>query len=740
MTQTQREQSMSWDSAVATHPGFKRDNNEDRYYWDQEEGIFIVADGMGGHAGGEVAATIAVETISEKLKEYKGGDIQQRIRQAITIANEKIFEMAQAYQILQGMACVLTVVVIEDDKIFIGHVGDTRLYLLEFAESTSLSVLNIKKLTRDHSPIGRREDEEGLSEIEAMQHPRRNEVFRDVGSQKRDPDEEDFIGTEERFFDKNTALLLCSDGLTDLVGSARVREIVENTTNSQETVNKLIVEALHKGGKDNVTVLLIANKEFYKALNKIRNTYPKKFDQNVGKNPLANNWQDKLVTGQSGCQAYLEESKEIHQKYNLAKLNSNSQTQEIFIPRNLLDARTERILTPKAHLKPEQTTENEDMLASLLDITAKPDPKALKNLVTPNLSSETKESVNPPSNSLDSFNSFNTLNTSKPTFMEKSIFNIKNITWLLICLSLLTLTIGGNKLYPEIRALLEKTPNTIPTQLLFTKPREIIVNKNSSIAQKDELIFPTITAALEEANPGDTILVEPGEYAETIKLKSKVNLTSRTHYGAIIKAPITKTTNPEKTEEPNIAFLGDGVKDVTLSKFKIEEDNEHPLSIGIRLNKAQNIELQNIKISDTKTSIAIEILSSKEIVLVGNVIDHNSGIGLFIKDSSVISLTEAHITANGYERNKKPGIKIENSDHIKISSGLIAGNEAPEQIEVLKEVNHLDTATANIIPEIKAWKDFWKNRKSIPQKSLDSPSLENNPKSKANKDKEKKNE
>src|SRR6185436_8134165 len=105
-------------------------------------------------------------------------------------------------------ACVLTVAVIEDGLATIGHVGDTRLYKFQRDR--------VEKVTRDHSPVGEREDSNDLSESEAMRHPRRNEVYRDVGSDPHQPDDADFVDACEIAFVPDAALLLCSDGLTDL--------------------------------------------------------------------------------------------------------------------------------------------------------------------------------------------------------------------------------------------------------------------------------------------------------------------------------------------------------------------------------------------------------------------------------------------------------------------------------------------------------------------------------------------
>src|SRR5689334_7167784 len=110
------------------------------------------------------------------------------------------------------MTCVLTVAVVDDGRAIVGHVGDTRRYKLRNGR--------IEKATRDHSPVGEREDACEISEREAMRHARRNEVYRDVGSELHDPLDAGFIDLVEVPFEPDAALLLCSDGLTDLIDSA----------------------------------------------------------------------------------------------------------------------------------------------------------------------------------------------------------------------------------------------------------------------------------------------------------------------------------------------------------------------------------------------------------------------------------------------------------------------------------------------------------------------------------------
>jgi len=238
-------------ASAATDTGLVRDRNEDRYWIDAARGVFLVVDGVGGQAAGEVAAQTAVDAIRESI--FQPGDAEARIRNAIAHANNRIFESAVGP--LEGMACVLTLAVVEEDEVIIGHVGDSRLYLIWRGA--------MRKLTSDHSPVGEDEDAGVLAEEQAMQHPRRNEVFRDVGSRRRGPDDQDFIEIRRCRFRADAALLLCSDGLTDLLTAARVRAIVERYDGDPAQVAADLVEAANEaGGLDNVTALFVAGEEF----------------------------------------------------------------------------------------------------------------------------------------------------------------------------------------------------------------------------------------------------------------------------------------------------------------------------------------------------------------------------------------------------------------------------------------------------------------------------------------------
>lgn len=231
--------------------GRVRANNEDRFYFHSKKGIFLVVDGMGGHLAGEVAAEIACETITKRL-ERETANISERIREAITLANNEIFRQSQSNEKYDGMACVLTVAVVENNLVTVGHIGDSRLYLL--------TAEKIKKMTNDHSPVGVLEDICQITELEAMQHTNRNEVFRDVGSTDHSPNDVDFIDIYEFEMPSESALILCSDGLTDLVTENRIfNNYLLHQENPITLVETLIDEANQAGGKDNITIVAVTN-------------------------------------------------------------------------------------------------------------------------------------------------------------------------------------------------------------------------------------------------------------------------------------------------------------------------------------------------------------------------------------------------------------------------------------------------------------------------------------------------
>jgi parallel beta-helix repeat protein len=241
-------------AGAATDPGLERSINEDRVFADDARGLFMVVDGLGGHAAGETAAETAVTVIAQQLGGSQTID-EDRIRDAIAAANNKIFELSAANAAWRGMACVLTLAVSAGDEFIIGHVGDSRLYLYWNGK--------LHKITCDHSPVGELEDAGELTEDEAMSHPRRNEVYRDVGSYLHAPDDPRFIEIKRIRFHPDAALLLCSDGLTDLVKAADISRILERYDGDSMRIAQLLIEAANAaGGRDNISAVFVPGPEF----------------------------------------------------------------------------------------------------------------------------------------------------------------------------------------------------------------------------------------------------------------------------------------------------------------------------------------------------------------------------------------------------------------------------------------------------------------------------------------------
>jgi PPM family protein phosphatase len=234
-------------AACRSDPGRVRVNNEDLPLVDAARGVYGVIDGVGGSAAGEVAAAIARDVILHRLSRPLGTPAE-RVREAIAIANNEIFRRSERAAELRGMTCVVTLSIVTGDRLTIGHVGDSRLYMMR--------PQGLCKLTHDHSPVGEREDAREISEMEAMHHPRRNELFRDVGGALHDKDEDDFVEVIETEWGPACALLLCTDGLTDMVPSATIERIVrQHAGRPQQVVDALVDAANEAGGHDNVTVV-----------------------------------------------------------------------------------------------------------------------------------------------------------------------------------------------------------------------------------------------------------------------------------------------------------------------------------------------------------------------------------------------------------------------------------------------------------------------------------------------------
>ena len=234
--------------------GKSRTNNEDAFVaelLDDNTLLAIVIDGVGGYEGGEVAAEMAQTEIPSYLKEFDRGERIELLKQAVVSANNAICDRRQYDTARPNMSCVLTSVLVDMGRKVIDmvHVGDTRLYQYHSGV--------LRKLSHDHSYVGYCEEIGDLTEEQAMHHPQRNVISRSVGSERHGVSDPDFMEAVEFPLQPNSILLLCSDGLTDLVPSAQIASILDLKVSIEEKTKELIDVANEAGGKDNVTVVLV---------------------------------------------------------------------------------------------------------------------------------------------------------------------------------------------------------------------------------------------------------------------------------------------------------------------------------------------------------------------------------------------------------------------------------------------------------------------------------------------------
>ncbi len=234
-----------------TDVGVVRSGNEDSFLLDCAKGLFIVADGMGGHAAGEVASEMAVQIVAKELGSLRGlsdGEAAAKMRSAIRKANASIFDRTLAEHDKRGMGTTTTVMVLFSRRYLIGQVGDSRAYLLREG--------NLLQLTKDHSYVQEQVDAGRLTPEEARVHPYANVITRCVGSSG-DVVPDLYFGTLE----VGDLVLLASDGLTGMLEDEDVAEVLRSDLPLEEMVDKLIADANHRGGLDNITTILIRIEE-----------------------------------------------------------------------------------------------------------------------------------------------------------------------------------------------------------------------------------------------------------------------------------------------------------------------------------------------------------------------------------------------------------------------------------------------------------------------------------------------
>jgi PPM family protein phosphatase len=232
--------------ACKSHPGRRRSSNEDCVLADRSIGLFIVADGLGGHNAGEVASAVAVHEVHEHVLESlaKGGPPERVLRESVFVAHRRIQERAEIDPELTDMGTTIVMALWNRDHFLICHVGDSRAYLIVDGR--------IRPLTTDHSFIAEWLREGVITPAEARIHVARHGLTMAVGV---DEEIEPVIACLP--WDRSGWLLLCSDGLTDMVEDQELLDIIAQAEDPQAACDRLVAQANEKGGKDNISVLLV---------------------------------------------------------------------------------------------------------------------------------------------------------------------------------------------------------------------------------------------------------------------------------------------------------------------------------------------------------------------------------------------------------------------------------------------------------------------------------------------------
>lgn len=227
-----------------TDVGMKRRNNEDSYIVNvaNEDKIFIVADGMGGHNAGEIASLEACR-ITESYILEQAGSIDAVLREGVVKANRDIYVRAAENPSMKGMGTTIDVCVVRDNTLHIAHVGDSRVYIINND--------SIRRVTRDHSIVGMMLEEGSITEEQARVHPQRNYITRAVGSAVNV--EVDIINEDVH---SGEWVLMCTDGLTNMVEKDVLHSVVTGAESVRDGACELVRRAKENGGDDNITVIL----------------------------------------------------------------------------------------------------------------------------------------------------------------------------------------------------------------------------------------------------------------------------------------------------------------------------------------------------------------------------------------------------------------------------------------------------------------------------------------------------
>ena len=244
--------------AAKTDVGMKRTHNEDYFALIEEEQLFIVADGMGGHACGEVASKLAADVVGEFYAHSRDADatwpyrydhnlsyVENRLVAGLRLANLRIYQKSQSEPNLRGMGTTVVGCLINGDHAYVAHVGDSRVYRVREGE--------IKQLTRDHSLFEDYKDARpDMTEEEAQNFPHKNVITRALGMR-----ENVLVDIAKWEIADGDRYVLCSDGLSGMLSDDEINHIVINAADLEDSVGTLIDQANQAGGTDNITAMVV---------------------------------------------------------------------------------------------------------------------------------------------------------------------------------------------------------------------------------------------------------------------------------------------------------------------------------------------------------------------------------------------------------------------------------------------------------------------------------------------------
>lgn len=226
--------------AARTNVGKRREHNEDSYRVNTDLSLYVIADGMGGHASGEVASEIAVSTIEQQIAQGSS------LLEAIEKAHLAIVKGVETGAGKPGMGTTVVALQLHGDEYTLAWMGDSRAYLWD---------QGLSQISKDHSLVQMLIDTGQITKAEARVHPRKNIIYQNLGAAKIDDLQ---VSVKNGMLYQNQKIILCSDGLSDEVDDEQIAGLVARADNDEELVEELVAAAIDNGGRDNISVIVIS--------------------------------------------------------------------------------------------------------------------------------------------------------------------------------------------------------------------------------------------------------------------------------------------------------------------------------------------------------------------------------------------------------------------------------------------------------------------------------------------------